>query len=254
MSILFFAFSVVLNAQLNLDTELKLTGDSSSQRQVHGVNAPVNPTEGVPAVAVQEQALIYDEALGGALINLTLLPAPASYSDGMMISFALTSANDPGAQLRVNALPAVDLLIDGTTPLDSAELQLGVPYHAIYTDGHFSLLKNTSPACPFGFEMVTRDYCIELQPDTAVRWYMAAILCADKGARLCKMGEWMRACKKLNLEPSISNWEWVDSAANSSSEAKAMGLDPVNFTDPDCEYGRTLTPTLNAAFRCCYSR
>ena len=252
-TILPIALTTLLNAQWGLDTELKLTGDSSNLRQVHGVNLPQESTDGVPAQSIQNQALIYNEVSGGTLIDLDLSPSPIAYSNGMMISFVLTSAHDSAVQIRINSLPVTDLLIDGTDPLDSAELQVGAPYHAIYSNGYFNLLKNTSSACPFGFEIVTRDYCIELKPDTAARWYQAAIRCADRGARLCKMGEWMRACKKLNLEPSISDWEWVDSAANHSGDAKAMGLS-IDRANPDCEYGRTYAPNSSAAFRCCYSR
>lgn len=241
-------------AQLELDQELRMTGQQASDRSVLQVLPPTSGDHGVPLSTVRNQSVSHATASGGASITMALNPAPAAYTPGMLVSFALSSSADSAAMVNVNGLGAVPLLKDGVFPLDSAELHIGIPYTAIYANGVFHLLKRTSSACPRGFDIVSKDYCIELQPDTAVRWYWAASRCAAKGARLCSMGEWMRACKKLNLEPSISRWEWVDSAANSASDAKAMGLDPVNATNPDCEYGRPLAPTLYANYRCCYSR
>lgn len=251
ISIFIFQF---VGAQWEFGTRLNLVGDSSNQRQVFGVNNPTDLEDGVPADAVRDQKVMYDEVNGGAIIQLNLSPAPVSYVNGLTVSFALTTYADSAAPISVNGLGNVPLVKNGGISLDSAELRLSRPYHAIYYNSIFHLLSTSSPACPFGFEIVTKDYCMESFPTTATTFFNAARQCSDRGGRLCSMGEWMRGCKKTNLSSTITNWEWVDSAANHSGDAKLMGLDPVTFSTPDCEYGITRAPSLSANVRCCYSR
>jgi hypothetical protein len=245
---------IQVSGQWELDTRLTLDGDSSSNRQILNVDYPVNPSDGVSAGVVRNQELVYAELNGGGGILLNPVPAIAAYSDGMLFSLVLANASDSAATLNVNGLGAVPIVQNGTIALDSADLAPNRPYHVLYHGGVFHLLSTSNRSCPQGFEVVTSDFCMESSPSPASTFYSAGIQCSKKGARLCTMSEWMRGCKKLDLTSTIGTWEWVDSAANHSGDAKVMGLDAATQSMPDCEYGRTRSPYLTSNVRCCYSR
>lgn len=242
------------NAQFTLDTRLRMSGDSLADKQILGVADPITSSDGVNAGNALRQELVYGEINGGSAIILNPTPAVPSYANGMILSFALLSTADSAVSLNVSGNGPIPILRNGTLALDSGVLIPNRPYHVIFSNGVFHLLTGLETKCPDGFEPVTSDYCMETQPTGAANFFLAARLCSDRGGRLCTMGEWMRGCKKLNLQPSISAWEWVDSAANNSGDAKAMGLDQATQSSPDCEYGRPLLPTLSANTRCCFSR
>ena len=109
LSIGLLLIPILAGAQWEVGDRLILTGDSASERAVDGVAAATDAGDGIPAGLAQQQAIIYEEIPGGTQLSLSLEPAPLAYTNGMLVSFALTTSNDSAAQLNVNGLGPVAL-------------------------------------------------------------------------------------------------------------------------------------------------
>ncbi|MFN3875772.1 MAG: hypothetical protein ACK4L7_07670, partial [Flavobacteriales bacterium] len=56
---------------------------------------------------------------------------------------------------------------------------------------------------------------------------------------------------------TVSNWEWIDSAANDNSTAKVVGYGGDGASAPPaigCNRGYHQPPSSAVRYRCCYSR
>lgn len=90
------------------------------------------------------------ESGSGAAFAVTLSPAPAAYTAGMMVVFKAAHANSGPATLQVNALAAKTLkAVDGSA-LESGDIESGAIVGAFYDGTDFFLISGTDRAARGG--------------------------------------------------------------------------------------------------------
>lgn len=247
------AWSCVCAAQWNLPTRLQLDGTDQQDRQLSGLAAPQDATDGTRAISQRDQTIQYGITSGSDQLALTLTPAPAAYSPGMMLSIEPSAANTGAATLNVNGLGAVPIVKSVSLPLDSGDLRPGIPAQLVFDGTAFQLISQWHPACPTGYMAISRDVCIEAAVHDSSNWFSATNQCVNSGARLCSMGEWYQGCAMPGgIFSSVLAFEWIDEAANNTSDAKLMGMDGLGTID--CKNGGLATPLAQRVFRCCWDR
>lgn len=247
----------VAHGQLDVPGPLVLSGVAPDQRQVLGLGAPQSSDAAVSAGDLRSATVSRGDAQGAALLTVDLFPAPLSYSPGMVVQLTPLETNSSAPQLDVNGLGARDLVKWGGTPLDSADLQAGVPVRLVYDGDRFLLLGDVRLTCDPGFVAVANDHCIESQSRTAADFFDANLQCAAMGARLCTLAEWSRGCSVVpGFMTTVLDMEWVDSAANNTDYAKTMGTgdDGAGNSGTGCTYGGLRLPTIPNRFRCCMNK
>ena len=71
---------------------------------------------------------------------------------------------------------------------------------------------------------------------------------------MCGFQEWIQGCLKLpGFVATVSDYEWVDSAANYTNMAKNMGWTDTSVVG-DCHAGNRQLTTAKFRSRCCYDR
>lgn len=253
---LFTAF--IAQGQWDVPVPLVLNGGTEDERQVLGLADPVDSTAAVSLATARDNATTYALATGSTVLTATLAPAPNAYAAGMVVHILPQQANRPGAQLDLNGLGPRPLAKQGGLPLDSADLFPGIPARLVYDGTMFLLLGNSYLPCRTGFRAVAREFCIEDSSRAALTFYSAAQACTQMGARLCTFSEWTHACRSIpDFMGTVPSFEWVDSAANSATDAKRVGQGSDGSTNPEsagCAYGGTSLPTNTARYRCCTNR
>ena len=247
----------VAHGQLEVPGPLTLTGVDPEQRQVLGLGAPQTSDAAVSAGDLRSATVSRGEALGPTLLTIDLFPAPISYSPGMIVQLTPLETNSSTPQLDVNGLGARDIVKWGGIPLDSADLEAGVPVRMVYDGERFLLLGDARLNCDPGFVAVANEHCIESQSRTALDFFDANLQCAAIGARLCTLAEWSRGCTAVpGFMSTVLDMEWVDSAANSANYAKTMGTgdDGNGGLGTGCIYGGLRLPTIPNRFRCCMNK
>lgn len=249
------AFAFGCAAQWQVPTSVVLDGTDGSDRQVLGLGAPAGGDHGASAAADRSSMTTFATATGIDALAITLQPAANAYAPGMRITFKPTAANTGDVSLNANGLGAVPLRKHINVPLDSGDLHPGVPVHVLYDGAVFQLTGQIYPGCPAGYRPVGVASCVEETSHDAVNWFSAVSACAGQGKRLCGFSEWIQACLQPqgSIFGSISDYEWVDEAANSANDAKTMGINATTLL-PDCRAGGTRGPLELMRYRCCYDR
>ena len=241
-------------AQWNVATKVVLDGGTPVARQITGLALPQSAAQGSSAAADRVNATTYAVASGSNALTLALTPTLSIYAPGMRIMFTPTEVNTGDATLDIDGVGVVPLRKYVNAPLDSADLRPGVPLQVIFDGAAFQVVNQLHPACPAGYMPLGREACVEIAAHDSLNWYSANVYCVSHGARLCGFAEWIQACLQTNsILPSVSNYEWVDNAANSNNTAKTMGIIE-NTTTPDCRSGGHKLPIEHSRFRCCYDR
>jgi len=241
-------------AQLEVPMRLQMDGASPADRQVTGLAAPQEATDGVNLGVVRTRATSFGTATGVNALDLQLVPAPSSYATGMVITLVPSAVNTGATSVDVNGLGAVPVVKQVSQPLDSADLQPGIPVSMAWDGGAFQVLTQLHPACPAGTESISPDACVDLQSRGSVSFYQANVQCAARNGRLCTFAEWIHACQRdAAFLGTVLDYEWVDHAANDADKAKAMGIDSATLL-PSCQGGGLRVPTGMYRFRCCYDR
>lgn len=241
-------------AQWDVPTHIVLDGATPEQRQVTGLSSPASSSAGVSAEAERTNATHTATASGTNALTIALAPPIAAYTPGLRVNFFPSATNTGDATLNVDGLGAIALRKDVNVALDSGDLRPGMPMQAVYDGAVFQLVNQLYRACPLGFSTVNRDICIADLPNDSLNWYAAVLTCVNQGARLCTMQEWIQGCKTLPaFAGTISTYEWVDSAANSTNYAKNMGWLPTNTVGNCTDGSRQVTTALHRS-RCCYDR
>ncbi len=242
------------SAQWTVPTTVELDGNTGSDRQVHGLAAPLTPTDGSNVEADRSATVSMADAVGVNDLALSLTPAPATLVPGMRLIIRPATANTGAVTLDVNGLGARAVLKNVNAPLDSADLRPGSPVQLVFDGTAFQVATQLYPACPPGMKAVGRTVCVEATSRAPANWYSAGSLCANDGLRLCGFADWIQACLQAdNIFSTILDYEWVDEAANSTNLAKLMGINEATLT-PDCRAGGHRVPTSPQRFRCCYDR
>ncbi len=243
------------SAQWTVPTSVVLDGASGAERQVQGLGEPAGGTHGASLLADRTSATTFATASGIDALALTLVPAPAAYAPGMRIIFIPTTANTGDATLNANGIGAVPLRKNVNVPLDSGDFHPGVPVQVVHDGAVFQVTSQLYPGCPVGYVPVGSSTCVEAESHGPTNWFNAAGTCVNQGKRLCGFAEWIQACSQStgSIFGSISDYEWVDEAANSVNDAKTMGINATTLL-PDCRSGGTRGPLEMMRYRCCYDR
>jgi hypothetical protein len=246
-------------AQWQVPLPVVLDGSDPGQRQVIGLADPAVPEAGVSVVAGRANATRYAEASGTLVLTASLFPAPAGYSTGMVVTLIPSEANLAGAEIDLNGLGPMPVVKLGGVPLDSADLAVGVPHRFVFDGTSFQLLGSAYRPCPAGYSIGGREYCIADSSQAALPFIDAGSACFNANARLCTWSEWTHAClSKPGFIGSIVDYEWVDHAANNTSNAKRVGRGDDGSAGTDlgigCIHGNHTLPTNPVRFRCCTSR
>lgn len=245
-------------AQLNVGTPLVLSGLEGNERQVTGLAPPVDPGDAVSLGAMRTVKMSTVSLSGGLQLTGNLLPDPAAYTTGMIITVVATSTVADGATIELNGLGPKAIVRSGGVPILSGDIRVGIPSRLIYDGVRFQLLSSTQLPCPSGFSVANERYCIADQPLPAATFFDAINTCAAQGARLCTISEWSHACRSIpGFFATVTEAEWVDHAANNNTGAKLVGFG-IDGSEAGpgsgCEYGGQVVPTTPYRFRCCSNR
>ena len=246
-------------AQLDAPVPVQLVGAAPADRQVTGLADPLSPAAGVSVDAARANATSFAQATGTAVLIATLIPAPAQYTAGMVVSIVPQEANLAGATLNLNGLGPMPIVKHGDLPLDSADLVPGAPQRLIFDGSAFQVIGSVYRPCPAGYRIGAREYCIEEVSHDSLTFTQAGTFCQSGGARLCTFGEWLHACLSTPaFIGTVLNFEWVDHAANDGSDAKRVGRGSNGNTSDDqgigCTNGHSAVPSALTRFRCCITR
>ncbi|MBS1581540.1 MAG: hypothetical protein JST66_04990 [Bacteroidetes bacterium] len=242
------------HAQWEVPTSVVLDGADPAQRQVTGLSAPTGEANGANLDADRYRTTSFGVAEGDGALTLHLTPSLQAYVPGLRLTISPQTVNQGDVTLDVDGLGPVPVRKYLTLPLDSGDLVPGIPVDLIYDGAVFQVNNQLYPACPPGMTAIGREACIELTTNEAANWYAAGTRCVNRGLRLCSFSEWMTGC--LN-DPSfittVSDYEWVDDAANLYNSAKTMGISNITSLI-DCRGGGHRDPLGQAPYRCCSSR
>lgn len=241
-------------AQLDLPVPMHLVGAGAEDRQVTGLANPGDSSAAVSLEVARSRALLTGASTGQSVLNVTLDPPLSSLPTGLELTIVPTEAHAAGVQLVVNDWGPFAIVTWGGIPLDSAELPIGIPSRMIFDGGRFVVLNSAGRPCGAGYSIASNIHCIEDSSRSALNFRDAAALCNQNGGRLCTMTEWAVACHRSpDFLPTVGSLEWVDSASNSATQAKLVGIDRVTQAF-GCDFGDTDDQNAIRRFRCCSDR
>jgi hypothetical protein len=254
------AFLIAFHCAAQLQTETPITLDSSEPhgRQVTGLAPPTDPGDAVSLGSMRTLTMNTVSLAGSSQLTGNVVPAPAAYTTGMIITVVATSTVADGATIELNGLGPKAIVRSGGVPILSGDIRVGIPSRLIYDGVRFQLLSSTQLPCPSGFSIANERYCIADQPLPAATFFDAINTCAAQGARLCTISEWSHACRSIpGFFATVTEAEWVDHAANNNTGAKLVGFG-IDGSEAGpgsgCEYGGQVVPTTPYRFRCCSNR
>ncbi|MCC6937028.1 MAG: hypothetical protein IT226_02290 [Flavobacteriales bacterium] len=244
-------------AQLDVPVHLQLNGPVDAQRQVTGLADPTEPGSGMSVDAVRANAATFAMSSGSQNLIANLTPAPSGYTAGMVITLVPDSTCSAGPTLNLNGNGPRSILKNGTLPLDSADLHAGEPVRLMYDGLDFQLIGASTLPCPAGFHVGGREYCIEDSSRSPLSFVVAMNDCINHGGRLCSFAEWVHGCEaQTGFIGTVSDYEWVDCAANNTGNAKRVGYgdDGSGNVGFGCRHGHHTAPATPTRYRCCMSR
>lgn len=248
--ILLLLFPLSGFAQVEIDNKLVLTGTTVDKLQVHGVNAALDSTNAVSSLTYQSNAIHY--AIASALSPDSILLSSSlqipGYKPGMQLTFQMPSNSKDSVYINFNSFGWKKVFYKNKK-IQTPALTSGQMVQVVYDGNEFEVLNSLSFVCPTNFIEVNDHYCIEKNETAASTFFNAIINCSQKNARLCTWNEWYYACQKsgLTLTNMINNYEWIDSATNSTNQVVMVG-------NTGCLFKSLATNTTNQFFRCCYSK
>ncbi len=244
-------------AQWDVPVPIVLTGPDDADRQVTGLADPLTPDAGMSVAAVRSLAVSFTEVSGTTTLAGTLTPAPSAYTAGMLVTIVPVEAHDAGATLDLNGLGPMPVTKGSGIPLDSADLAIGAPARLLFNGSEFVVVSNVPRPCKAGYMAISPQLCTETEPREATDLVSAAATCHANGGRLCRFAEWISACHSIpGFVGTITEAEWVDSAANHSDRAKTNGVGSsgLNEEGTGCQFGSHALASALHPFRCCMSR
>lgn len=93
-----------------------------------------------PKISITSQEIFGADAVGTDAYAITLVPAPAAYTTGLMVNFTAGTANTGAATLNVNGLGAKNITKNGTTTLGDNDIISGQAVSVIYDGTQFQMI------------------------------------------------------------------------------------------------------------------
>ncbi|MBL7950716.1 MAG: hypothetical protein JNM62_03250 [Flavobacteriales bacterium] len=247
------------HAQLEVPVAIQLTGDTPAERQVNGLAAPLAGDAAVSAEAARTDAT--NRAFGswnGSVLEADVIPPVTAYTAGMYVVVVPDAPSGIEARLSLNGVEAAPVYGLGGTPLEPGALQADIPAQLVFDGISFQLISTGYLPCEPGTTAASRQFCIDDSTSGPLNFVSAAQACSARNARLCSYAEWVATCERSPaFFGTVSDFEWVDDAANSASEGKLVGYG-YNGTATDlalgCRRGASRILTDVYKFRCCRSR
>lgn len=244
--------------QLEVPTRIILNGSASEDRQLTGLSSPVASSDGMSLGAVRSNATTLTTVTGTSAFVGSLTPPLAEYSTGMVVTIIPSQMNASAVTLELNGLGPRFIVNGAVQPLAAGDLRPGIPAHLLYDGTYFQLVSSTQLPCRDGYSAVNLAYCIEDSTSSSATFFQAISDCAGRGARLCTISEWSRACTHLpGFLNTVVEAEWVDHAANNTNGAKLVGYGingEDNVLNFGCDHGGQNQPTVPYRYRCCTNR
>jgi hypothetical protein len=139
-SLLVVAITGALNAQIEMDKPIQLTG-SGADAKVSGIQSVTAAQDATSAEVIQKNQVTYASATSAANVySVTLVPAPAAYTPGMAVHFAADAANTGAASLNVNGLGAVSIRKNYNVTLAANDIRSGQIVSVIYDGSTFQMV------------------------------------------------------------------------------------------------------------------
>jgi len=258
---LFVALLLALmgHSQWDIPTRVILDGPTDADRQITGLADPMSTDAAISAEAVRSGATTRTITTGSSVLIGSLTPTLETYATGMVVTIVPQVVNDSAATLELDGLGQRPLVRASGEVLQRADLFAGVPTRFIYDGSQFRMLGNAYLPCPDGFHVAGREFCVEDSSRAAVSFYESVRTCSSQNARLCTYSEWVRACENgLGFLSTVSDFEWVDDAANTTNGAKRVGNGGDGVTGSpigiNCRHGSWSVPTELSRYRCCSNR
>lgn len=111
-----------------------------------GASADLFATPAVNAATIQKGAWLYAADAGANdTYAITLTPAPAAYTTGMVVRFKANTANTGAATLNVNALGAKTIKKDSNQDLVTGDIKASQFVEVIYDGTNFQLISGDNP-------------------------------------------------------------------------------------------------------------
>lgn len=253
------AYAVAAAAQWDVPVPIEMVGPSGADRQVIGVAHPLRADAAVSLDASRTSALTFTPVQGSNVLSGTLTPTPGGYTIGMIVTVVPQTANSAAATLELNGLGERPIWKGDGIPLEAGDLPIGAPARLLFDGTAFRVLSSVPLPCESGYHVGGREFCVQDSARTYASFYEANVVCRNEGARLCSFGEWVHACRKTPaFIGTVTDYEWVDSAANHANTAKMVGNGSNGDGGPifiGCLQGALTDPSSNIArFRCCKNR
>jgi hypothetical protein len=247
-----------VRAQWDVPVRIELEGNDAGDRQVLGLAPPLSSDAAVSVDAARSLTTTYAVATGSEVLTVQLTPSLTTYTTGMLITIIPQDTVSAGVQLNVDGLGPRLIRKAGGLTLSSGDLAQGAPVRLVFDGQDFLVITAVPLPCPAGYHIGSREYCIEDSSRAAQTFFAANVICRDQSARLCTYSEWISTCRRdPGFLPTVTGFEWVDSAANSANDAKHVGDGEDGAGGPwgiSCEHGGTTLPTTLTRFRCCKNR
>lgn len=241
-------------AQLDLPVSLELVGTSSSARQVLNLGQPTDSTAAVSLEVARGRTTQTVVATGQSTLTVSLLPPVGSIQPGLELTVIPGVPHDSAPELLVNGSGPYAIVDWQGNPLDSAEMPVARPSRMVFDGIRFVLMNSAGRPCGNGYSIVSNALCIEDSSHEPLNFRDAAAYCNQNGGRLCTMTEWAVGCHRLPpFISSVNSLEWVDSASNSSTQGKLVGIDRITQAI-GCDFGDTSEQNNLYRFRCCSDR
>ncbi|HVG17376.1 MAG TPA: hypothetical protein VM935_20550, partial [Chitinophagaceae bacterium] len=142
--------TVRVNAQVQANKQLQMTGTTEADRRIVGVGTAVDSTDAVNAASVQNNRLTYAMAQStGNLYRVALLVAPTQYMPGMIVTFKTTAANAGSDSLNVNGLGAKVILKNVSDVLLANDIAANQMVSVIYDGSAFQVISQLRSAASF---------------------------------------------------------------------------------------------------------
>jgi hypothetical protein len=132
-----------LRAQVEIDRPLSLTG-TAGQARVMGIDSIGDSQDAVNARAIQQNSLVYAPATGSTdAYAVTLEPAVAAYTTGMIVGFRANLDNTGACTIDVNGIGTRAIMKHFDSPLEGQDIRSGQMVTLMYDGTHFQMLSQT---------------------------------------------------------------------------------------------------------------
>lgn len=139
-----------VNAQVQANKPLQMTGTTESDRRITGVGTAVDSTDAVNATSIQTNRLTYALAQStGNLYRVLLNVAPTQYMPGMIVSFKTSAGSMGSDSLNINGLGNKVILKNVSDVLLPNDISANQMVSVIYDGSAFQIISQLRSASSF---------------------------------------------------------------------------------------------------------